>query len=59
MKSDWELLVTVSHGVMFSPMHGYRDVLSEQDIRDVVSYIRTEAPFKPVASRPTNGRIPG
>jgi mono/diheme cytochrome c family protein len=30
-------------------MHGFRDVLSEQDIKDVVSYIRMEAPFKPVA----------
>jgi len=48
-KSDWELLVIVSHGVMFTPMHGFRDVLTEQDIKDILSYIRTEAPFKPVA----------
>lgn len=48
-KSDWELLVIVSHGVMFTPMHGFRDVLTEQDIRDILSYIRAEAPFKPVA----------
>lgn len=50
-KSDWELLVIISHGVMFTPMHGFRDVLSEQDIRDVLTYIRTEAPFKPMAAR--------
>jgi cytochrome c oxidase cbb3-type subunit 3 len=49
VKSDWELLVIVAHGLMFTPMHGFRDVLSEQDIKDVVSYIRMEAPFKPVA----------
>lgn len=49
VKSDWELLVIVAHGVMFTPMHGFRDVLTEQDIKDVVSYIRVEAPFKPVA----------
>lgn len=48
-KSDWELLIVISHGVMFTPMHGFRDVLSEQDTKDVLSYIRTEAPFKPVA----------
>jgi len=32
-------------------MHGFRDVLSEQDIKDVLIYIRTEAPFKPLAAR--------
>ena len=48
IKSDWELLVIISHGVMFTPMHGYRDLLSEQDIKDILSYIRTEAPFKPI-----------
>ncbi len=47
-KSDWEMFITIAHGVMFTPMHGFRDVLSEQDIRDVLSYIRMEAPFKPV-----------
>jgi mono/diheme cytochrome c family protein len=50
-KSDWELLVIVSHGVMFTPMHGFRDVLTEQDIKDILSYIRTEAPFTPVTWR--------
>ena len=48
-KSDWELLVIVAHGVMFTPMHGFRDKLSEQDIRDVLAYIRTEAPFRPIS----------
>ena len=48
-KSDWELLIVIGHGVMFTPMHGYRDLLSEQDIKDVLSYIRIEAPFKPLA----------
>lgn len=49
-KSDWELLVIISHGVMFTPMHGFRDVLSEQDIKDVLTFIRAEAPFKPLAA---------
>ena len=48
-KSDWELLVIVAHGVMFTPMHGFRDKLSEQDIKDVLSYIRTKAPFRPIS----------
>jgi mono/diheme cytochrome c family protein len=51
-KNDWELLIIISHGVMFTPMHGFRDVLSEQDIRDVLAYIRMEAPFKPLAEEP-------
>lgn len=50
-KSDWELLVVISHGVMFTPMHGFRDLLTEQDMKDVLSYLRTEAPFKPLAGR--------
>lgn len=48
-KSDWELLIIISYGVMYTPMHGYRDLLTEQDIKDVLSFIRMEAPFKPLA----------
>ncbi len=48
-KSDWELLIIISYGVMYTPMHGYRDLLSEQDIKDVLSFLRMEAPFKPLA----------
>jgi mono/diheme cytochrome c family protein len=48
LKSDWELLVILSQGVMFTPMHGYRDLLNEPDMKDILSYIRTEAPFKPL-----------
>jgi mono/diheme cytochrome c family protein len=49
IKSDWELLIVLSHGVMYTPMHGYRDLLNEQEMKDVLSFIRTEAPFKPLA----------
>ena len=49
IKNDWELLVIIGHGVMFTPMHGFRDLLSEQEMKDVLSYIRMEAPFKPLA----------
>ncbi len=49
VKSDWELMVIIAHGVMFTPMHGFRDVLTEQDMRDVLSYLRHMAPFKPIS----------
>ena len=49
IRSDWELLVIISNGVMFTPMHGFRDVLNEAETRDVMSYIRMIAPFKPIA----------
>jgi hypothetical protein len=30
-------------------MHAYRDILSEQETRDVLSYIRMIAPFAPIS----------
>lgn len=44
LKTDWELLITISHGVLFSPMHGWRDRLTDQEMLDVLSYIRMMAP---------------
>ena len=49
VKSDWELLIILSHGVFFTPMHGFRDVLSEPEMRDVLSFIRVRAPFTPIS----------
>lgn len=43
-KTDWELLVAISHGVLFSPMHGFRDKLTDEQILDVLSYIRALSP---------------
>ena len=43
-KTDWELLVTISNGVLFSPMHGFRGKLTDQQMLDVLSYIRTVSP---------------
>ncbi len=48
-KTDWELLITISHGVMFSPMHGWRERLTQDQIMDVLSYIRMMAPFDAVS----------
>ncbi len=43
-KTDWELLVTISNGVLFSPMHGFRGKLTDQQMLDVLAYIRSVAP---------------
>lgn len=44
-KTDWELLVTISNGALFTPMHGFRGKLTDQQMLDVLSYIRSVAPF--------------
>ncbi len=43
-KTDWELLITISNGVLFSPMHSFRGKLTDQQMLDVLSYIRTMVP---------------
>ena len=43
-KSDFELLVAISNGVLFSPMHSWRDRLSQQQMADTINYIRALAP---------------
>jgi mono/diheme cytochrome c family protein len=40
LKSDEELLRTVEHGVVFSPMHSWRGQLTDAEMQDVVAYIR-------------------
>ncbi len=44
-KADWELLVTISNGILFTPMHGFRGTLTDQQMLDVLSYIRSRTPF--------------
>jgi cytochrome c oxidase cbb3-type subunit 3 len=48
-KTDWELLVALSNGVLFSPMHSYRGKLTDAQMLDVLSYIRSMAPFDAVS----------
>ena len=48
-KTDWELLVALSNGVLFSPMHSYRGKLNDEQMLDVLSYIRSMAPFDAVS----------
>jgi mono/diheme cytochrome c family protein len=40
LKSDDELLRTIEHGVVFSPMHSWRGTLTDGEMQDVVAYIR-------------------
>ena len=47
-KTDMELYLAIKRGVLFSPMHGWADRLTDQEIRDVLRYIRTLAPFNPI-----------
>ncbi|TKB92993.1 MAG: cytochrome c [Nitrospira sp.] len=47
-KTDMELYLAVKQGVLFSPMHSWADRLSNQEMWDVLSYIRTLAPFNPL-----------
>ena len=48
-KSDWELLVPLTNGVLFTPMHSYRGKLNDEQMLDVLSYIRSVAPFDAVS----------
>ena len=43
-KTDWELLVSISNGVLFTPMHSFREKLTDEQMLDVLSYIRSISP---------------
>jgi mono/diheme cytochrome c family protein len=49
VKTDWELLVTITNGALFTPMHSFRGKLSDEQMLDVLSYIRSMAPFDTVS----------
>ncbi|MBH0176871.1 MAG: cytochrome c [Nitrospira sp.] len=40
LKSDEELLRTIEHGVVFSPMHAWRGQLTDGEMQDVLAYVR-------------------
>ena len=40
LKSDEELLRTIEHGIVFSPMHAWQGQLTETERLDVLAYIR-------------------
>lgn len=59
-KTDFELLIAISNGVLFSPMHGWRGRLNETEMMDVIAYIRTLAPFLAISqSHPVASGGPG
>jgi mono/diheme cytochrome c family protein len=46
-KTELELRSIIIWGLVFSPMHGWWDRLSSEEIRAVISYIRQLAPYQP------------
>ena len=46
-KSEFDLRAIVIWGLVFSPMHGWWDRLSSEEIREVIGYIRQLAPYQP------------
>jgi cytochrome c oxidase cbb3-type subunit 3 len=48
-KTDGDLLTAISSGVLFSPMHKWRDRLSEQEMMDIIAYLRLLSPFNPIS----------
>ncbi|MDT3779094.1 cytochrome c [Nitrospira sp. MA-1] len=46
-KSELDLRAIVIWGLVFSPMHGWWDRLSSEEIREVINYIRQLAPYQP------------
>lgn len=43
--TDDEFLAILVWGTVYSPMHGYWDRLTREEMQDVVAYIRTLAPY--------------
>ena len=46
-KSELDLRAIIIWGLVFSPMHGWWDRLSSEEIREVIIYIRQLAPYQP------------
>ena len=40
LKSDEELLRTIEHGIVFSPMHSWRGQLTDEEMQDVLAHVR-------------------
>ena len=47
MKTDFELFTSVAYGVAFSRMHAWHGRLSDEEMLEVVDYIRNIAPYQP------------
>jgi mono/diheme cytochrome c family protein len=44
VKDDFDLWFTIRQGRSFSAMHGWSETLADEDIKDIVAYIRSIAP---------------
>jgi mono/diheme cytochrome c family protein len=40
MKSDEQLLTSIEFGLVLTPMHAWRGRLTEQEMQDVLAYVR-------------------
>lgn len=40
MKTDEQLLASIEFGIVLSPMHAFRGALSDQEMQDVLAYVR-------------------
>lgn len=49
IKTDRELLMAISQGVLFSPMHAWQDRLSKREMMDIFGYLRMLSPFSPIS----------
>jgi mono/diheme cytochrome c family protein len=43
LKPEWEMLSIIEFGIIFSPMHGWGDRLTDEEMLDVLGYIRNLA----------------
>jgi mono/diheme cytochrome c family protein len=46
-KTDFELLTSISYGIAFSPMHAWRGRITDEELLELVRYLRELAPFTP------------
>jgi cytochrome c oxidase cbb3-type subunit 3 len=46
-KTDFELLTAISYGIAFSPMHAWRGKVTDEELLELVRYLRDLAPFTP------------
>ena len=49
VKTNSELFTIIKFGLIFSPMHGWGDRLTDEEIDDVIAYIRFLAPYRALA----------
>jgi mono/diheme cytochrome c family protein len=46
-KTDFELLTSISYGIAFSPMHAWRGRITDEELLELVRYLRELAPYTP------------